>query len=513
MRIHALLPCLLLIAAVQLDAQAPARGDTTIKGRTYGLIAAPELLAALRRAPAGTALEYRDKVVRGPLFAPTAQLDTVRARLLFADVVFLGEVALNNIVFAANVRVENTEFRGGLSALKAHFAGDLDLVQSASRKHTSFKQTTFAGRADFSGSTFAQTTSFIEAHFAAVAFAHARFAAGVYFERAHFGADADFRDAFFEDIANFKNTRWRGDVTFAGARFVQRTRFWQARFDAALDFDNARSRGEISFNQAVFSGPATFRHITFVHPARFAHAVFRQPVTFADSRFKKAAEFTGARFHAALDLNAYFKSTLDLRHSRGPRLDLLPPAGERAIVNPDSTLTDTARVYLQRADFTHLLFRWSQLAGRLASDDTTGRDLEPVYARLRHQLQARGLTADARSCFAAGMEQRRRALGWTAPEWYGLQLWRLTTAYGTDLGRLGLFAAGCVLAFALLYRLVPGQPVSLGACLYYSVLTFLRTVPPTADATGGLARLLAALQTLLGWLCLGLFLATLLGPR
>lgn len=500
MRLIFLLVPLLLAAGVH--AQAPARGDTTIKGHVYTVVAAPDLLAALRAAPAGTALAYSDIAVRGPLFAPTAAIDTVRARLQFERVVFLGEVALNNIVFASDVQLSDIEFQGGLSALRTRFAGAFGLVKSASRKHTSFKQAAFTGSADFSGTTFARMTSFIEADFNRAVFAHARFAADAYFERTDFRGDADFRDAFFEDDANFKNAHWRGAANFGGARFVQRTRFWQSRFDGPADFDNARSRGEISFKQVEFAGPVSFRHITFVHPVGFQRAVFRRTATFADSRFKKAVDFTGARFHADLDLKAYFKSALDLRHSRGPTLDLLPPAGERAADNPDSTFTDTARIYLQRANFARVLCRWSQLANRLVPTDSTGRDLQPVYERLVHHLRAQGLDADARACFAAAMDHRRRTLDWTAPEWYGLHLWRLTTVYGTDLGRLALFATLCLAVFALLYRLLGRQP-TLGASLFFSFQTFFRAGPAPDN-------LPAAVETLLGWLCLGLFVAALL---
>lgn len=499
---------LLTVATVRLDAQTSTHRDTSIDGQTYRLITAPELLAALRQAPATAQLEYRDTVVDGPLFAPTADLDTVRSRLVFANVLFLDEISFNGIVFNAETRFEDVQFRGGLSVLGSHFAADLILRQSTSHKHTSFKKAIFAGNADFSTNRFKQTTSFIEARFATASFAHTHFASDTYFERADFGADADFRDTFFADITSFKETHWRGAVNFGGARFQQRTRFWQAHFAAAVDFDNARSRGEISFKQAIFAGPTSFRHITFVHPARFTRAIFRQSISFADSRFKKAAEFTGARFEADLDLNAYFKSALDLRYSRGPSLDLLPPFGERGAVNPDSTFTDTARIYLQRANFDHMFFRWSQLHGRLATTDSTGQDLTPVYDRLRHHLDTEGFAADARSCFAAGLEHRLQTLSWTASEWHWLQLLRLSTS----IDRLGLFATGIVLVFALLYR-VSGPPpavTSLSGCLYFSLLTFLRVAPPTWPEGPTTTRLLIGGQTLLGWLCLALFLSVVL---
>jgi hypothetical protein len=499
----------LLLLSTQVNGQTNTPRDIDIDGQTYSLISATELLDSLRRAPSTAQLEYRDIAVDGPLFSPTADLDTVRASLTFANVVFLKEVSFNGIVFNAETRFEKVQFNGGLSALGARFNGDLTLSQSTSRKHTSFKKAVFAGAADFSNNQFKQTTSFIEAHFAATSFANTHFAADTYFERANFGKDADFRDAFFEGIAAFKETQWHGATYFGGARFQQRTRFWQARFDGPVDFDNARSRGEISFKQAVFAGPTTFRHITFVHPARFTRATFRQSVSFADSRFKKAAEFTGARFEADLDLNAYFKSVLDLRYSRGPSLNLLPPFGERATVNPDSTFTDTARVYLQRANFEHMLFRWQQLAGRLASKDSTGHDLGFVYDGLRHHLASKGLSTDARVCFAASMDHRLQTLNWREAEWHWLQLLRLSTRYGTDIGRLALFAVGSILVFALLYRIF-GLPPSFSGYLYFSLLTFLRAGPPAGSAGARISRMLIVAQMLLGWLCLGLFLLTLL---
>ena len=514
MRAQPLFTCFaLFLTSVQLDGQTPARRDTSIDGQTYGLISATQLIDALRQTPPDILLEYRDAVFDGPIFAPTADLDTVQASLIFANVIFLDEVSFNRIVFKRQTRFENAQFRGGLSALGAQFAGDLTLSKSLSRKHTSFKQTVFAGIADFSKSQFKQTTSFIEAQFSIADFSNAHFAADTYFERATFGGKADFRDAFFSGIAALKQTRWHGAATFAGARFQQRTRFWQAHFSAAVDFDNARTRDEISFKQTRFSGPATFRHITFVHPARFTRAVFQQSVSFADSRFKKTADFTGARFAADLDLNAYFKSALDLRYSRGPSLDLLPPFGERSAVNPDSTFTDTARIYLQRANFDHILFRWVQLTGRLASLDSTGQDLGPVYDRLRHHLASEGYVADARACFAASMNHRLQYLDWSQVEWHGLQFLRLSTDYGTNIGRLGLFASACILIFALLYRVCgwsPGASNSVANCLYFSLLTFLRIAPPVWPDGPPITRLLIAAQILLGWLSFALFLFTLL---
>ena len=86
---------------------------------------------------------------------------------------------------------------------------------------------------------------------------------------------------------------------------------------------------------------------------------------------------------------------------------------------------------------------------------------------------------------------------------------RLSTRYGTDIGRLTLFAVGSIIVFALLYRIF-GLPPSFSGYLYFSLLTFLRTGSPTGSAGAKITRMLIVAQMLLGWICLGLFLLTLL---
>lgn len=501
----------ILVITATAHAQVTTRIDTTIKGQTYAKINAADFISALRSAKEGTELEYRTAAIYGPVFAPTARIDTVHASLSLIDVIFLGEVVLNNVVFTADFHGEKVEFRRGLSALKTRYKANFSLKQSVSRRHTSFKQALFAAESDFSNSTFQQTTSFIETRFSQATFSHARFAGEVYFERSSFAAETNLKDVFFEGNAHFKNVHFKSDVHFGGARFIQRTRFWQSIFSGLSTFDNARSRGEISFGQTVFGQQARFRHITFVHPVSFAGAVFHRSVTFSGSHFKKAADLSGVRFHGDLDLNADFKSALDLRHSRGPSLDLLPAIDKRHKTNPDSTLTDTARLYLQKANFSRIAFRWPQVVGRLASEDSTGADLPPVYAQLHHHLLAEGLTSDARSCFAAAMEHRRRASDPTEAAWYGLQLWRLTTYYGTDLSRLGLFICACLIFFSVLYRLTPGYPVGITNCLYHSALSFFRL--GLGSEPQGMARWLSIAQALVGWICLGLLVAAISGLR
>ncbi len=220
------------------------------------------------------------------------------------------------------------------------------------------------------------------------------------------------------------------------------------------------------------------------------------------------------RFHPYPCNKAFFNHTLDLRQTRVSTLDLQSEG------RADSTFATGAKLYLQQAHFQQILFRWRQLESHLAAADTTSlEDLEPVYAALRRHLQRRGLRRDADACFVEWMERRRQSVGWWHPSRYGLELFNVTTRYGTDLGRFAFSAAGCILLFGLLYRLgcTSLRPVvgtglpSLLDCFFFSLQTFIRGVAPSWIAAGKL-RLLVHLQALLGWICLALLVATLLRP-
>ena len=517
---YGLLLCLLLLFGSQplLAANsltAGARGDTTINGRTYLLIPAEHLLSTLRQAPAGTILQCRNAVFVGRISASLANLDTVRADLDLTDVHFTEEVNLNKVVFLGNISLDRARLKGGISLLDARIHGELRLTASQCDRHATGKRAIFLSSVDFSDSRFDEITSFIEAEFrgANASFARAQFQDAVYFERARFDGRTDFQDATFKGLISCKEARWDGDVSFAGARFHDRTLFWQNRFARSLIFDTALTVGEIDFNRAVFTGPASFRQAIFIRAARFSKTAFHDRLTFAGSRFQKDAEFYAARFAAGAQFNSSFEAVLDLRHTRTPLLDLRPPAGDLKSGAVDSTFAADSRVLLQDASYDQLLASWPHLAGHLAPQDSTSiDDLAPIYASLRHQLRSRGLGKEADDCYVEWMERRRHSLSWADAERYGLQLFYLTTDYGTDLFRFALFTFTCVLIFALIYRLLrsadENSPSSLADCAYYSIHTFLHSGAASWNLTGKL-RILSLLEALLGWICWGLFIATL----
>ena len=151
---------------------------------------------------------------------------------------------------------------------------------------------------------------------------------------------------------------------------------------------------------------------------------------------------------------------------------------------------------------------------RLAPTDSASfAALDPAYNSLRHHFLAQGLKDDAIACEVERLDRQRRALSWAAPQRWALELWNLSSRYGTAPLQLVLCILGSILLWALLYRLLPSlqsvdgdEHPTLADCIRFSIHAFTRTDPYPWYATGKL-KLLASVQILLGWVALGLVLA------
>lgn len=498
-----MLPKPLLVAVLffstALDAQTPA-ADTTIAGQTLPLLPIETLIAQLQRP--GPAVVHRQVAFSGRLFAPTSGLDTLRVPLRFEDVHFLDEVSFSRVAFLAPVRFERTHFAGGLSFTQARFTDAFALRASHLAKHATFQKTHFLGAADLSASRFAGTASFVGAHFAGqhAHFAQTQFDHAAYFEQATFAAPATFTDAAFAAIAAFKKTAWARPLTFAGVRFADRARFWDAHFAEEVSFDRGRADGAISFDRARFGGRASFADFTFARAAHFRSATFGQ-AQFDGAYFREAADFSESEGRV-LRLGAFFHRSLDLSRAAFALIDLRSAGA-------DSTFAPTSRFYLHQPRFGRIQVRWSQLAGHLAAPDSTHAALDPTYAALCHQFRSQGLGGEAAACRAERMDHQRLGRAYTDPARWGLELWRLSSGYGTAPGRMLASMLAVILLFGLAYRAAasgPGRP-TLADCMVFSLCTFLHVNASAWDAPGKL-KILAVVEALLGWVAFGLLIAT-----
>ena len=495
----------LLLCSTALAAQTPA-ADTTIAGQTYTVLPVETLIAQLRGPADGPRATHRQVAFRGRLFAPTAGLDTVRVALDCADVHFLDEVSFSQVVFLAPVLLTGVDFAGGLSLAGAHLAAPFALRDSRTAKHATFQQARFDRSADFTASHFAGVASFGKARFAgtAAAFAQAKFAGAAYFEEAEFTAPAEFTDAAFAGVAAFKATTWARSLSFAGARFADQAQFWDARFASAATFASGRADGEVAFDRARFTGPTSFAGFIFAQAARFRTTRFGR-ADFTGAYFRKEADFNNAEA-TTVDLRAIFNRSLDLSRANFAQLDL-------RVADADSTFADGAQLYLQQPRLGRVFARWSQLQSHLATNES-GQDLIPAYAALRQQLLLQGLDGDAEACLIERLDYQRLRLSWGEPKRWAMELWHLSSNYGTDPLQLVIFILGSILIFGLVYRCAAsamrpicgeGQPTR-ADCIVFSIYTFTRSGDRAWYASGKL-KLLVSVEALLGWIALGLLIA------
>ena len=504
----------LLSLSTALSAQTPA-ADTTIAGQTLPLLPIETLIAQLQRPANAPAVVHRQVAFRGRLFAPTSGLDTLRVPLDLEEVYFLDEVSFSQVAFLAPVRLERAHFAGGLSFAEAHFTAAFALRTSHLAKHATFQKTHFLGDADLTASRFAGVASFVGARFAGqrANFAQTQFDNAAYFEQAAFAAPATFTDAAFAGIASFKETTWAQPLSFAGVRFADRALFWDAHFAEDVSFDSGRADGDVAFDRARFSGEAFFADFTFARAARFRSATFGR-ASFDGAYFRQEADFSESEGRV-IRLSAFFNRSLDLSRAAFALIDL-------RTAGADSTFATGSRLYLHQPRFGRIQVRWPQLAGHLATADSThaalrlssGRSLDPTYAALYHQFLAQGLNGDAAACHAERMDHQRLARTWNELARWGLELWRLSADYGTAPQRIIAFMLAIILLFGLAYRTASGsmrsasdaaQP-TLADCIVFSLYTFIHLNSRAWDATGKL-KLLAVAEALLGWVSFGLLIA------
>ena len=456
---------------------------------------------ALVSAAAGDSVRFDSALVRGRVFAAA---DTIRGRILFRAVRFLGGFALDGVAFSGPVLFEDCEFRKGASFLESRFEQPALFRRCSFGKHTSFNKAVLSG-ADFELSRFSGPATFIDTRFEGdVCFDHAQFQ-DVYFDRSRFAASGSFTDAVIELEASFKETVF-AEAVFAGTRFGEETLFRNSRFAGPARFDRARFRRRVYFNGADFAGHASFRDITFVRGGVFSGARFAGGASFAGSRFRADLDLSGATAEAQVSLNAAFAGDLILHDSSLSTLDL---AGYVAVESADSAAAASPRVFLEGARFDNLRLSWEDLRGRIAARDSTQvAPLAEQYAGVAHHLRKRGLDRQADAAMAEWTDLLRTSLGWTSPRRYLLELLNATSRYGNSLGRLAATGIALLLLFTLLYwsgrrRLVANSgtgTAGIADCFILSLAAFAHLGGASRWGASGGIRLLQLLEGLVGWL-------------
>ena len=446
-------------------------------------------------------------------------------------------------------------------------AFDEALAEHRKEKGEDFTRFVFPGHADFNEATFIGFPSFAHTRFIQEAdFSNVKFNEGADFSYAKFTKFASFfgatftkraywSDVEFSEAAEFSGAKFFGPANFFNATFIRDAKFSRAEFARGATFTLAKFNDWTFFEKTTFRETAFFKDAEFVTRAHFFDANFLADASFTRATFNKGADFSGTTFSTKVDFPwvEFLGRTLFLsREANGHPIPIFSGAVANfrqvaiapldALAFRDADLqkclfegTDLRKVEFAGVKWTQIINkrwpkiirkRWPTIVSRngvydeIRAEEKGETDkyplIEQLYRQLKQNYEDRKDYERAGQFHYSEKEMRRRnpETSWGLRCW--LTLYLLVSGYGERWLPPLLYAAGLLVVCAVLYLFLGLYPKNGGPALvwtsawdwlrsaFYSfrVITLLR---PDDLAPIGYAKLVHALESLLGPLLLGLF--------
>jgi hypothetical protein len=151
-----------------------------------------------------------------------------------------------------------------------------------------------------------------------VHFSNTVFQNSVDFDSTTFNNDADFSGSQFNDNANFAKSQFNGYASFAESKFISSAdedwtrigelarltgpefnldaNFAESQFNGYADFSGSQFKGHAYFTRSQFKDNTYFRHTTFNDDTDFSNSQFSDDADFRSAVFEKAVSFEDVRF-------------------------------------------------------------------------------------------------------------------------------------------------------------------------------------------------------------------------
>lgn len=120
-------------------------------------------------------------------------------------------------------------------------------------------------------------------------------------------------NSIFIDNLDLSNVQFKNCAIFENTNFISDAYFYETDFNNYTDFSNANFNSIASFFAANFSGPTEFLYVNFMSDAYFFQANFNNHADFSGAYFNSYAGFSRATFRNDADFStdfswAYFNS-------------------------------------------------------------------------------------------------------------------------------------------------------------------------------------------------------------
>lgn len=299
----------------------------------------------------------------------------------------------------------------------------------------------------------------------------------------NFNGSVSFRGTSFNRRADFTNSNFNGFVNFRDTNFNSLTKFDTTSYNSSVDFLGASFNYFVNFNFGHFNDSADFSMVTYNDDVDFTGVVFNGSANFFGANFKRYSLFKGTMFNNSADFSS---ASFDLAYFETEFND---PANFEVPDTSENIFTDGK---------TCEVFRKSYI------DEARYVDADNIYYNYKLYSHENNY-------------QERELL--SLSKWEDIISW-IAFGYGLKPARTLLVGGFIVGFFALLYWRGPGIYRSSGTAeeksnvscldaLLFSIREF--TTLGSADwyPKDNIFRILVTLEGMLGWVMLGIFMATL----
>ncbi len=185
-----------------------------------------------------------------------------------------------------------SDYRAHLYSEKIFYGVNKNL--SIIKSNISIKDSTFENELDFSTAQFNNTVSFEKTIFNKFADFH----------WVNFNNSAKFWAVTFNNSADFGGTIFNNSVFFIGAYFNKSTDFSMTQFIKYASFYLATFNNSVDFSHLNFQGYAEFFRVNFNNFASFTPVIFSKGADFSQTHFNNSADFNETNFFGS---SAYFE--------------------------------------------------------------------------------------------------------------------------------------------------------------------------------------------------------------
>ena len=223
----------------------------------------------------------------GELNVSKMKLEIITNTSIIGDVIYIGR---------SNSKIENK-----ILIYDSVFEKGLDFSNSLFKAPISFNGSTFNDSVDFSGSTFNSSTNFTNTKFRGpVDLCDSTFNGPVDFSTLeHDGRIHIYVEETPGLLSIYPETEFLESADFRSSTFNSFVRFDRVIFYNDVRFDLVKFNSDVSLTKSTFNGPTDFIYSSFNSPADFRESIFYGPSDFYESTFNDSLNLCGTNFNSS----------------------------------------------------------------------------------------------------------------------------------------------------------------------------------------------------------------------